>query len=99
MTAKVPMDMNGQLMLDGNAAAGTLADVFGADMTVAPAKCAHCGNVARMAELKAFMQTPPGAVLRCPACLEVVVRVAATPGAFYLDARGAEYLRIARPGR
>jgi hypothetical protein len=38
----------------------------------------------------------PGAVLRCPACDEVVIRVVETAEATYVDARGAAYLRFER---
>lgn len=37
-----------------------------------------------------------GAVLRCPACDEVVLRVVETVDATYVDARGASYLRFDR---
>jgi len=45
--------------------------------------------------LLAFTQAP-GIVLRCPSCENVVVRITQTPDAFYIDARGAVYLRLAR---
>jgi hypothetical protein len=41
----------------------------------------------------AFTQAP-GAVLRCPACENIVLRIVETDTAFYLDARGATYLRL-----
>ena len=54
-------------VLDGNAAAGRLAAVFGADMTAVPGKCAHCGATHMVAELRAYLRAP-GTVLRCPIC-------------------------------
>jgi hypothetical protein len=39
-----------------------------------------------------------GVVLRCPYCGAIVLRVAVTPRAIYLDARGAVYLRLERKG-
>jgi hypothetical protein len=89
-------DVNRELMLDGNAVAGLLHDIFGLEMTDLPAECAHCGSVSALGELLAFTQAP-GAVLRCPDCEEVVARIVQTPGAIYLDLRGAAYLRLARP--
>ena len=89
-------DVNRALMLDGNAVAGLLQEIFGLEMTANPAECAHCGNVSAVGGLLAFTQAP-GAVLRCPACEEIVVRIVATPEAIFLDARGAAYLRLARP--
>ncbi len=88
-------DMNRELMLDANAAAGVLQEIFGTDMTAAPTECANCGNEGEIGTLLAFTQAP-GIVLRCPACESVVVRITQTPDAFYIDARGAVYLRLAR---
>ncbi len=88
-------DMNHELMLDANAVAGVLQEIFGADMTAAPTECANCGQEGEVGALLAFTQAP-GIVLRCPSCENVVVRITQTPDAFYIDARGAVYLRLAR---
>ncbi len=88
-------DMNHELMLDANAAAGLLQEIFGTDMTAAPTECANCGQEGEIGTLLAFTQAP-GVVLRCPSCESVVVRITQTPDAFYIDARGAVYLRLAR---
>ncbi len=93
--SKIQPDLNRVLMLDGTAVAGVLHELFGVEMTTVPGECANCGNVAEIGALLAFTQAP-GIVLRCPACENVVVRIVETPSAFYLDARGATYLRIAR---
>lgn len=79
------------LTVDGNGAAGLLADLFGADMTAAPGQCAHCHTVSLVGTMRVYMRGP-GVVLRCPACAEVVVRIVRTPRATYVDARGAAYL-------
>ena len=92
---EMPDDLNRDLMLDGNAVAGDLHDIFGVEMTAMPAECAHCGNVAAIGTLLAFTQAP-GAVLRCSACGNVVLRIVQTPEATFLDARGAVYLRLPR---
>jgi hypothetical protein len=88
-------DMNRELMLDANAAAGMLQEIFGVEMTAAPTECAHCGAEGEVGTLLAFTQAP-GIVLRCPACENVIVRITQTPDAYYIDARGAVYLRLAR---
>ncbi len=88
-------DMNRELMLDANAVAGIFQEIFGAEMTAAPTECANCGNEGQIGTLLAFVQAP-GIVLRCPACENIVVRITQTPEAFYVDARGAVYLRVAR---
>jgi phage FluMu protein Com len=82
-------------MLDGNAAAGPLAAAFGTEMTTVPGKCAHCGAVHVVAELRAYVRAP-GTVLRCPICDGIVLRVVETEDATYVDARGAAYLRFER---
>jgi hypothetical protein len=88
-------DLNRALMLDGNAVAGLLHDVFALEMTTSPTKCAHCGAVGELGTLLAFTQAP-GVVLRCPTCEQVIVRIVETTDAIYLDARGAAYLRLER---
>jgi len=88
-------DLNRELMLDANAAAGLLHEIFGAEMTASHTECANCGNEAEIGTLLAFTHGP-GIVLRCSACGEVMIRIVQTPGAIHLDARGAVYLRIAR---
>ncbi|HBY98483.1 MAG TPA: hypothetical protein DEP84_31830 [Chloroflexi bacterium] len=87
--------MNRVLMLDGNAVAGLLYEIFTVEMTASPTECAHCGHEGEMGALLAFTDAP-GVVLRCPACESVVMRIVETPNAIYLDARGAVYLRLAR---
>ena len=81
--------------LDGNAMAGMLETMFGTDMTAIPGRCAHCGTVNMVGAMRAYVGGP-GAVLRCPACDEVVLRVVATTEATYVDVRGAAYLRFER---
>ena len=81
------------LMLDGNALAGLLHELFDVEMTIAPVECATCGRVGELGSLWAFAESP-GFVLRCPACQNIVLRMTVMPGEVYLDARGAAYLRI-----
>lgn len=94
MTDK-PADINRELMLDGNALAGMMQEIFGLEMTDNPAECANCGNVSELGGLLAFTQAP-GTVLRCPVCEEVMLRIVETPSGIYLDARGAVYVRLKR---
>ena len=88
-------DITRDLMLDGNAVAGLLQEIFAIEMTANPTECANCGRKGELGTLLAFTQAP-GVVLRCPTCAQVVLRIVQTPGAIYLDARGAVYLRLAR---
>jgi NAD-dependent SIR2 family protein deacetylase len=89
-------DQNVDLMLDGNAVAGLLQEIFATELTIAPVQCANCGQEGEVGSLLAFTQGP-GIVLRCPACERIVLRVVQTPQSIYLDARGAAYLCIPRP--
>lgn len=88
-------DLNRELMLDANATAGLLCEIFGAEMTASPTECAHCGREGEIGTLLAFTQGP-GIVLRCSSCENVVIRIVQTPEAIVLDARGAVYLKIGR---
>lgn len=88
-------DINRELMLDANATAGLLFEIFGAEMTASPTECVHCGREGEIGTLLAFTQGP-GIVLRCSSCENVVIRIVQTPEAIYLDARGAVYLKLAR---
>jgi hypothetical protein len=92
----IQTDVNRELMLDANAVAGLLWEIFGVEMTAAPTECAHCGSEAEIGTLLAFT-LGPGIILRCSACQQVVLRIVQTPESFYLDARGAVYLRLSRP--
>ena len=83
------------LVLDGNAAAGLMVEIFGVEMTASPAECSACGYTGAIGSLLAFMHTP-GVILRCPACGGVMLRISVTPGAYYVDARGSASIRFAR---
>ena len=88
-------DINRELMLDANATAGLLYEIFGTEMTASPTECANCGNQDEIGTLLAFTQGP-GIVLRCSACEQVVLRITQLPNEILLDARGAVYIRLAR---
>jgi Family of unknown function (DUF6510) len=95
MTDDTPTDPVAEQVLDGNALAGTLAATFGTEMTMVPGRCAHCGTVSMVGQLRAYVRAP-GAVLRCPTCDGIVLRVVETADATYVDARGAAHLRFVR---
>ncbi len=89
------MDLNRSLMVDANAVAGMLQEIFSVEMTANPTECAHCGYEGEVGTLLAFICTP-GLVLRCPSCEGVILRIVSTPNAVYVDARGAVYMRLPR---
>jgi hypothetical protein len=90
MTADVPT------YLDGNAAAGTLRELFAVDITAAIGQCAGCGRTGVFAETHVYLDAP-GLVARCPGCDDVLLRVVTTPTDTYLDVRGLTYLRFSTP--
>jgi len=81
------------LRLDGNAAAGLLAEVFRTEMTTAEVTCTGCGTVAVVAELMRYGHGM-GAILRCARCDTAVIRVVRTGRRHWLDLRGARMLRL-----
>lgn len=89
------MDEN-ELVLDGNAAAGVLAEIFGADVTGGASVCDACGADWPVAELVAYTHAP-GLVLRCRSCSSVMVRIVQTRTGFVLDLHGCRSLEVARP--
>jgi uncharacterized protein DUF6510 len=58
--------------LDGNAIAGLLHDVFGAETTTAVGTCGHCGAHGPVAELEVYVRAP-GTVARCRTCRNVLM--------------------------
>jgi len=87
------IEENKSFMLDGNAMAGLLHELFDVEMTIASVICGNCGRQGEMGSLWAFMESP-GYILRCPGCQNIILRLTVTPHQIYLDARGAAYLRI-----
>ena len=82
--------------LDGNAAAGVMAEVFQLEITMAVTTCASCGAVRPLGELRAYLQAP-GAVLRCPTCGVVQLRMVRAPTRAWLDFRGMQVLQVELP--
>ena len=61
------------LMLDGNAAAGLLQEVFAVEMTTAIATCDTCGGTDAVGALHVFRGA--GIVMRCPHCDNVLATI------------------------
>ena len=77
--------------LDGNAIAGLLLDVFGAEMTTATGVCAHCGARGPVAELVVYHRAP-GTVVRCRSCAGVLMVLVEVRGINCVDLRGLAML-------
>ncbi|MFD1211141.1 DUF6510 family protein [Arthrobacter sp. GCM10027362] len=82
--------------LDGNAAAGPLAELFTVDLSVAIMTCAHCGHSAPLATCTAYADAP-ALVLRCPGCTGVILRYSSDRGTIRLDLTGARLLAAPLP--
>ncbi|HSE55442.1 MAG TPA: DUF6510 family protein [Nocardioidaceae bacterium] len=79
--------------LDGNAAAGPMADVLGFDITVAVGRCAGCGESAVMAQCRVY-SAGPGLVLRCSSCEHVLARLVVAGNRTWLEMTGIASLQI-----
>jgi Family of unknown function (DUF6510) len=82
-----------ELVLDGNAAAGLLQEIFVQDITNAQMQCEACGSTAAVGALR-LHGTPMGAVLRCAHCDGILMRAVHTPHGHWLEMKGARYLRF-----
>jgi len=81
------------MRVDGNAAAGTLRELFARDVTAATATCAGCRTARAVGELLMY-GGPMGVILRCPSCDAPMLRMASTPGWVRVDAPGIALLAI-----
>lgn len=82
--------------LDGNAAAGLLADVFTPEITVAVTTCVACGDRHPVGALHAYLDAP-GVVLRCASCGAVQLRLVRATGRAWIELTGIRVLQLALP--
>jgi hypothetical protein len=87
-------DDDSDFVLDGNAAAGALREVFAADMTTAQIQCDTCGSTGAVGSLR-YYAAPMGVVLRCTSCSAILLRAVRTPHGRWLEMRGAHCVRFA----
>ncbi len=85
----------GDRRLDGNVAGGVLGEVLAVDPTTAVSTCAHCGDPAPLGEHLVYADAP-ALVLRCPGCMQVVLRCASDEAGVRLDMTGVRLLSVAR---
>jgi len=79
-------------VLDGNAAAGLLQQLFVFDIATAQIQCGACGSTAAVGSLHLYA-APMGAVLRCTHCDSILMTAVHTPHGCWLEMTGARYLR------
>jgi hypothetical protein len=83
-----------ELKLDGNAAAGTLEEIFAFEVTTAVGTCAHCGAVGEFGTTAVYAHAP-GIVLRCPQCDGVLLRLTHDNGSrYWLEMQGVRSLEL-----
>jgi hypothetical protein len=81
------------LILDGNAAAGVLAEVFAAEVTTATSLCAGCGAEHHVGELVVYAHAP-GTVIRCRSCGVVQIRIVRARDRLLVDLSGCRQLEL-----
>jgi hypothetical protein len=81
--------------LDGNAIAGALYDIYGAEMTTAAGVCANCGARKMLAETRVYLRAP-GIVVRCQNCAAVLMVLVEAHGVTCVDVRGLASLERPR---
>jgi Family of unknown function (DUF6510) len=83
-------------MLDGNAVAGLLQEVFAVEVTTAVCTCDGCGASEPIGAVQVFMGA--GAVLRCPHCENVLVKIARIGSSMRMALPGVRSLELSIDG-
>jgi hypothetical protein len=78
---------------DGNAIAGLLQEVFGAELTTAVGTCAGCGNQGPLAETEVYLRGP-GTVVRCRVCHNTLMVLVTVRSTTCVDRRGLLALEL-----
>lgn len=81
-----------ELMLDGNAVAGVLGEVFAAEMTTATMTCGNCGMVGAVGAMHVFRGA--GIVIRCPNCGNVMAKIVEGSARMWMNFGGMQALEI-----
>jgi len=82
------------LMLDGNAVAGLLQEVFCGDMTTAVGTCSNCGASEPIGAVHCFRGA--GIVLRCPHCNDALITIVSSNTDIRLSLSGVRTLWVGR---
>src|SRR4030081_3311566 len=75
------------LKLDGNAIGGLLREIFTMEMTTAESTCSGCHKEHAVGQVDVYLNAP-GAVVRCPACGQVLMRIVRGGRRYWLDLTG-----------
>jgi hypothetical protein len=82
-----------ELMLDGNAIAGLLQEVFAVEMTTSIGTCGGCGTAGPVGAVHVYRGA--GTVLRCPHCGNVLAKIVKGDSRVWIDLRGIRTLEVA----
>jgi Zn finger protein HypA/HybF involved in hydrogenase expression len=82
-----------ELMLDGNAVAGMLGEVFAVEMTTATMTCGSCGMAGAVGAMHVFRGA--GIVLRCPNCDNAMVKIVEGGTRIWMNFGGMQALEVA----
>jgi len=81
-----------ELMLDGNAVAGMLGEVFAVEMTAATMTCGNCGMAGAVGAMHVFRGA--GIVMRCPNCGNEVAKIVKDGTRMWMNFTGMQTLEI-----
>ena len=82
-------------MLDGNAVAGVLQEVFAVEITTAVGTCAGCDGTAAVGATHVFEGA--GIALRCPHCENALVKIVKDGSRMWIGFPGLRTLEVAVP--
>ena len=82
-----------ELMLDGNAVAGLLQELFAVEMTTAIATCGSCGATDAVGATRVFRGA--GMVMRCPHCDNALVTIVKDDTRVWIGFPGVRTVQIA----
>jgi hypothetical protein len=80
------------LMLDGNAIAGLLQELFAVEMTTAIGTCGACGVAEPVGAIHVYRGA--GIVLRCPHCDNALAKLVRSETRLWIDFPGVRALEI-----
>ena len=80
------------LMLDGNAVAGLLEEVFAVEMTTAIGTCGACGATEAVGAIHVFQGA--GVVLCCPQCDNILVKIVRDGTRLWIGFPGVRTLEV-----
>ena len=81
-----------ELMLDGNAIAGLLQEVFAVEMTTAVGTCGGCGTPGPVGAVRVYRGG--GIVLRCSHCGNTLAKIVKSDSRAWIDLTGIRTLEV-----